>query len=74
MDDLEGCFDSLATAAVAGKDDLRDLGKVNLALTKTVANLTNTNACLVKKVEGWTNSSEGGDGGGGGRGNRPEGK
>ena len=25
MDDLEGCFDSLATEADAGKDDLRDL-------------------------------------------------
>lgn len=72
MDDLEGCFDSRATAAVTGKDALRDLVEANLALIKTVADLTGTNAHLVKKVEGWTNSSGGGGGGGGGGGNCPE--
>ena len=78
MDNLEGCFGSLVTAAVAGKDDLRDLVKTNLALTKTVVSLTDTNMRLVKKVETWTNSV-GGDGGSGsgsgsGGGNRHKGK
>ena len=80
MDDPEGCLDSLSTAAVAGKDSLKDLVAANkdlvaakLALAKTVANLNDTNAHLVKKVESWING--GGDGGGGGgRGNCPKGK
>ena len=73
MDDLEECFNSLATAAVAENDDLRDLVEADLALTKTAANLTDTNARLVEKIESWTNSSGGGEGGGGG-GNRRKGK
>ena len=60
MDNLEGFFDSLTTATVAGKDDLRDLVEADLALTKTVADLTNTNTHLMKKVEGWKNSGVGG--------------
>ena len=51
MDNLEGCFNSLVAAAVAGKDDLRYLVEVNLALTKTVANLTDTNAHLGRRLE-----------------------
>ena len=72
MKDLKRCFDSLATAAVAGKENLRDLVEANLVLTKTVVDLISTNTRLVKKVEGWTNSSGGGGGGGGGGGNCPE--
>jgi hypothetical protein len=43
-------------------------------MTKTVADLTDTNAHLVKKVEIWTNSGGGGGGGDSGGGNRPAGK
>ena len=50
MDNLKGCFDNLATVAVAGKDDLNDLVVANLTLTKSVTNLTDVNAHLVKKV------------------------
>ena len=75
MNDLEGYFDSLATAAVTNKDKLKDLTAANLALTKTVADLTNTNARLLKKAESWTNNSDGGGGGRGSEssGSRPEG-
>ena len=51
MDDLEKYFNSLATATVAGKDNLKDLIVANLALTKTAANLTDINTHLVKKME-----------------------
>ena len=75
MDDLKGCFESLATAAVTGKEHLADLVAVNLALTKVVVDLTNTNAYLMKNVESWTNNSDGGGSGdGGGGGGRPNDK
>ena len=48
--------------AVAGKDDLKDLVKANIVLTKTVVDLTDTNAHLVKQAESWTNSSRGSGG------------
>ena len=74
MDDLKECFDILATVAVAGKDDLKDIVTANLALTKTVVDLTDIDACLVKKLESWRSSGGGRGGGSGGRGNRTKGK
>ena len=53
-----------------GKDDLADFVAINLALTKSVADLTDTNACLMKKFDSWTNNS----GGGGGNGSHPSDK
>ena len=40
MDELEGCFDSLAAAAVTGKDTLDSLVKSNALLAKTNAELS----------------------------------
>ena len=51
MEDLEGCFDSLAGIAGTGKRVLEELVKYNSSLTITIATLTNTNARLSKKVE-----------------------
>ena len=51
MEDLEGCFDSLASVAVTGKGVLEELVKYNASLTITIATLTDSNACLAKKVE-----------------------
>ena len=51
VDDSEGCFDSLAGAAVTGKDTLDALGKAIAALAKSNATLTDTNSRLAKKVE-----------------------
>ena len=39
LDELEGCLDSLATAAVTGKDSIEALLKNNTLLTKTNAEL-----------------------------------
>ena len=36
MDELEGCFNSLATAAVTGKDTLDVLIKTNAELSATI--------------------------------------
>ena len=55
LDELEVCFDSLASAAVTGKETLDELVKSNASLTKKVATLTNSNSCLTKKVEALTN-------------------
>ena len=51
MEDLYGCFDSLAGVAVTGKGVLEELVNSNASLTVTIATLTDTNARLVKKVE-----------------------
>ena len=40
LEELEGCFDSLATAAVTGKDLIEGLLKNNTLLTKTNAELS----------------------------------
>ena len=65
MEDLEECFDSLAGVAVTGKGLLEELVKYNASLTITIATLTNTNACLSKKVEMLTAAlaKKGGSGG-----------
>ena len=68
LDELEGCFDSLASTVVTGKDMLDELAKSNVALTKTVSNLNDTNSCLMKKVEDLTNESKGKKNDVGGRG------
>ena len=51
LDELEGCFDSLAGAAVTGKETLDKLVKSNTTLAKAIAALTETNSHLAKKVE-----------------------
>ena len=51
VEDLEGCFDSLAGVAVTGKGVLEELVKSNSSLTITIATLTETNARLSNKVE-----------------------
>ena len=57
LDELEGCFDSLDTTAVTGKDTLDELVKSNAALTKISATLTDANSWLMNKVEALTNES-----------------
>ena len=44
VEDLEGCFDSLAGVAVTGKEVLEKLVKSNASLTITIATLTDSNA------------------------------
>ena len=47
---------------------LDELAKSNVALTKTVSNLNDTNSCLMKKVEDLKNESKGKKNDVGGRG------
>ena len=56
VEDLEGCFDSLAGVAVTGKGLLEELVKFNTSLTITIATLTDSNARLAKNVETLTES------------------
>ena len=51
VEDLEGYFESLVGVAVTGKGVLEEMVKSNASLTITIATLTDTNACLSKKVE-----------------------
>ena len=51
MEDLEGCFGSLTGVEVTGKGVLEELVKSNTYLTITITTLTDTNACLSKKLE-----------------------
>ena len=51
MEELEGCFDSLAGVEVTGKGVLEELVKSNASLTITIATLTDSNACLAKNEE-----------------------
>ena len=51
MEDLEGCFDSLAGVAVTGKVVFEEMVKYNASFTITFATLTDINARLAKKVE-----------------------
>ena len=46
VEDLEGCFDSLAGVAVTVKGVLEELVKSNASLTITIATLIDSNACL----------------------------
>ena len=49
LDDLEGCFDSLAGAEGAKVPTLDELVKTNAALMKSISTLTDTNAKLSQK-------------------------
>ena len=51
LDELEGCLDSLAGAAVTSKGTLDELVKSNATLAKAIATLTENNSRLSKKVE-----------------------
>ena len=51
LDELEGCLDSLAGAAVTGKDTLDELVKANATLAKAITALTETSSRLATKVE-----------------------
>ena len=51
LDELEGCFDSLAGAAMTNKDTVDELVKANATMNKAIATVTDTNARLTKKVE-----------------------
>ena len=51
IDELEGYFHSLATAAKTGKTTLDDLVKTNSTLTSSIAELSATNTQLTKEVE-----------------------
>ena len=64
MEDLEGCFDSLAGVAVTGKGVLEELVKSNASLTITIVTLTDSNARLAKKVETLTAALDKKGGGG----------
>ena len=71
MDDLEGCFDSLASAAVTGKDTLDTLTKSNAVLTKTNAEMSATIKAQAEEIKSLTASirnKKKGDGGGAGGG------
>ena len=56
MEDLEGCFDSLAGVAVMGKGVLEELVNSNAYLTITIATLTDSNARLAKNVKTLTDA------------------
>ena len=65
VEDLEGCFDSLAGVAMTGKGVLEELVKSNASLTITITTLTDTNTRLSKKVETLTvELAKKGEGGG----------
>ena len=72
MDELEGCFDSLANAAVTGKDTLESLVNSNTVLTKTNAELSNTIKAQAAEIKSLAASlasiktNKKGNGGGGG--------
>ena len=51
LDELKGCFDSLAGAAMTNKDTVDELVKTNATMIKAIATLTKTNDRLTKKVE-----------------------
>ena len=74
MDDLEGCFNSLANAAVTGKDTLDTLTKSNATLTKTNSEMSATIKAQAEEIKSLTASlknkkrGEGGGAGGGGAG------
>ena len=51
VEDLEGCFNSLAGVVVTGKGVLEEIVNYNASLTNTIATLTDTNSRLSKKVE-----------------------
>ena len=65
MEDLEGCFDSLAGVAVTGKGVYEEIVNSNASLTNTIATLTDTNSRLSKKVETLTAELAKKGGGGG---------
>ena len=50
IDELEGCFDSLATAATTGKKKLDELVKTNSTLTSSITELAAMNTRLTKEV------------------------
>ena len=64
VEDLEGCFDSLAGVAVTRKGVLEELVKSNASLTITIATLTDSNACLAKELETLTEALDKKGGGG----------
>ena len=51
LDKLEVCFDSLVGTAVTGKETMDGLVKSEATLAKAIADLTETNSRLAKKVE-----------------------
>ena len=72
MDELEGCFDSLANAAVTSKDTLESLVNSNSTLTKTNAELSDTIKAQVAEIKALkaslasSKANKKGNGGGGG--------
>ena len=50
IDELEGCFDSLATAATTRKTTLDELVNTNSTLTSSITELATTNTQLTKEV------------------------
>ena len=68
LDELEVCFNNLASSDVTGNDTLDELVKSNASIDKTVATLTNANSRFTKKVEALTNKSKSKKDGGGGLG------
>ena len=51
LDKLEGCFDSLVTAAVTGKDSSETLMKANVTLIKTNTDLSALVKCQETKMK-----------------------
>ena len=76
LDDLEGCFDSLAAAAVTGNDVLEQLVKSNTTLTKTKYELSATVAKQAEEIKTLlaTAKNKRANGGGGGNGKKKEAK
>ena len=72
MDELEGCFDSLANTAVTSKDTLKSLVNSNSTLTKTNAELSDTIKAQVAEIKALkaslasSKTNKKGNGGGGG--------
>jgi len=72
LEELEGCFDAIATAAVTGKDSIESLTKTNAVLTKTNAELAAVIKSLASSGGGRRNQDKKGTGGGGGRPDKPD--
>ena len=79
LEELEGCFDSLATAAVTGKDSIESLLKNNTLLTKTNAELSAVIKAQAAEIKSLTSGGggrrtrgNGGNGGGGGDGSKSD--
>ena len=77
LEELEGCFDSLASAAMTGKDSIEALLKNNTLLTKTNTELSAVIKAQAAEIKSLTTvgrgrRNRGTEGGAGGDGTKPD--